>query len=57
MSLETLLFLQRLLHGQQLTVGAPDFPETAHAVVVALLELETAIAAAHADTTTDAPAP
>lgn len=43
MTIETLRLLQRLLCGQQLTVGAPDFPETALAVIRALGEIEEAV--------------
>ena len=43
MSVETLVLLRNLLAGQMLNIGAADFPETAHAVTVALSELDTAI--------------
>jgi hypothetical protein len=51
-TLETLLLLQRCLHGQQLTVGDPSFPETAAAVLRALEELDRAIADAERGTPT-----
>jgi hypothetical protein len=45
MSLQTLLLLRELLHGLHLNVGDANFSATAQAVLVALSELEEAIAA------------
>jgi hypothetical protein len=41
---ETLAFLRDLLARQTLAVGAPDFPDTARTVLVALAELDAALA-------------
>lgn len=46
MTAETLAFLRDLLARQTLAVGAPDFPVTARAVLVALAELDAALAEA-----------
>jgi hypothetical protein len=51
MTLKTLLVLKRCLQGQQLNVGAPDFPDIARDVLAALGELSEAIAAAEQSTT------
>lgn len=44
MTLETLVFLRRLLHAQVLPVGADDFAEVARVAANAKAELERAIA-------------
>lgn len=46
MTLETLQLLRQMLANQQLSVGAPDFAETARQVIQAISELDEAIAAA-----------
>lgn len=46
MSVATLLLLRRMLAAQQLQVGADDFAEVSRQVVVALAELDVALAAA-----------
>lgn len=46
MTLATLVLLRDLLRAQQLSVGAEDFAPTARAVLVALDELDEAIATA-----------
>lgn len=45
-TLETLMFLRRLLANQNLAVGDPTFPEVARLVLGALAELDEAIEAA-----------
>ncbi len=45
MTLETLLLFQRLLNGQVLQVGDPDFEATAKAVLAAKAELADALVA------------
>lgn len=44
MSRDTLLFLQNVLRGLQLNVGAPDFIEAANASAKALRELDQELA-------------
>lgn len=43
MSLETLLLLQRCLNAQSMTVGDPNFSDTARTVLVAMDELKAEI--------------
>lgn len=49
MTLETLLLLQTVLHGQQLDGRDPDFEATARRVLTARNELADAIDAARSD--------
>lgn len=43
MTIETLMFLRRMLNEMTLAVGAPDFISTARVVIAAVTEVEAAL--------------